>query len=91
MPAGIVRKFHHLPSMKRVVLYTNYPSTTTDFNSRRYGLLVRVPMRSTGYKVCGYAAKDHYNQNDGEAKGASLRKCVGLVTTQPKISHIMAP
>lgn len=28
---------------------------------------------SIGYEVCGLAAKDHYNQNDGEEKSAPLR------------------
>ena len=33
------------------------------------------------------AAKDHLKINDGEVKGAPLRKCVGLATTQSKISR----
>ena len=38
-------------------------STTTDSNDQHP---VRGPR--IGYEVCGYAAKDHSNQNEGEVK-----------------------
>ena len=72
---------------RTVVLHTDYPSTTTHSNNHHHGSVVRVPMCSIGYEVCGLRQKTTLIKMMAKKRARHCVVC-GFVTrtTQPKIS-----